>query len=136
MNPLRSTDFRRAGYWANWRHPSRVFEVSDHQVWMRDPSNACRLGVDAKVIDGFRDYPYNHGDEQARAVFLRFVMQNAPVMRIRGHGDHITFEFHASTDADAERAYRCVRWFYRRAGVGPFMGHRIVNLRCLPGGQQ
>jgi hypothetical protein len=132
MNPLRNIDIRRAGLWINWRHPRRVFQVGDHQVWIRDPHNASRLGVDAEVMDRFKDYPYIHGDEQARAVFLRFVMQNAPVMRIRGHGDHITFEYHASTDADVERAYRCVRWFCRRAGVGKLMGLRIVNPHGLP----
>jgi hypothetical protein len=136
MNPLRNIDIRRAGLWANWRHPSRVFEVGDHQTWVRDPANACRLGVAAEVMDRFTDFPYVHGDEQARAVFLRLVMANAPVMRIRGHGDHITFEYHASTDADVERAGRCIRRFCRQAGVGEYMGQRIVNLCCLPGGQQ
>jgi hypothetical protein len=134
VNPLRSIDIRRAGLWINWRHPSRVFQVGDHQVWIRDPSNASRLGVSERVMDRFGDYPYEHGDEQARAVFLRFVMQNAPVVRIRGHGDHITFEYHADTQADVERAGRCVRRFCHQAGVGEYMGLKIVNLCCLPGG--
>jgi hypothetical protein len=65
----------------------------------------------------------NFEPREDRDKFLLFLMQNAPVMRIRGHGTYAAFEYSSSSktapmDAVAE-------WGRREAG--PFTGLDITN---------
>ena len=129
MISVQNTDFRHAGYWLNWRHPERAFVIDDHQRWMRRPGNPERLGVRGNVVARFADYPYIADDENERARFLRFVMETAPVMRIRGHGDFITFEYWAATPAAVAKARRAIARFCQTVGVGKLMNRVVVNFK-------
>ena len=110
----------KEGFWLNYR-TGRTFLIHEHEIWLREPGNARKLGVPKEVIaealERFRPF-YD------RVPLLLFVMERAPVMRIRGHGHYVTFEYHARADDDATLA---VRHFAGRM-LGPMRGLHIVNL--------
>ena len=56
---------------------------------------------------------------------LLFVMTRASLMRVRGHGPTITFEYNSVDDREPMRAIR--QWGARHAG--PELHFHIVNLR-------
>lgn len=107
------------GYWINYRTGNQV-EVGEHEDWLRNPANARTLGIPETVIATFSQFqPVADRDK-----FLRYVMQNAPIMRVRGHGQEISFEYHSSSskaplEAVSEVAQRV---------AGPFTGIYIANL--------
>ena len=108
----------REGYWVNYQN-GRKFPVDEHEVWIRVPGNAKKLGVPPNVIAKFGDFkPVTDRDK-----FLLFVLKNAPVMRVRGHGVMIAFEY-ASHDRQA--AIEAV-WMLAKEDAGPFSEIYIVN---------
>jgi hypothetical protein len=77
--------------------------------------------VPAKVIRQFGRFR----PEADRERFLVFVMRHSPVMRVRGHGSFVTFEYWARTDGKAVK--QAVRRFAKRF-LGPMTGLNVVNL--------
>lgn len=109
----------KEGYWINYR-TGRTFEIHEHEQWIRAEGNAQRLGVPSRVIACFRDFkPTTDRDK-----FLLHVMKCAPVMRVRGHGDSVTFEFWARLKVKPLDAIRL--WIEKNAG--PWTLLNIVNL--------
>ena len=110
----------KEGFWLNYR-TGRLFQVHEHEIWLREAGNARTLGVPRAVmveaLQRFRPF-YD------RVPFLLYIMERAPVMRVRGHGHYVTFEHHALTDDDANRA---VRRFAKKM-LGPMTGLRVMNL--------
>ena len=90
-------------------------------MWLREPGNARRLGVPKEVIAEALERFNPFVDRNA---FLMYVMARAPVMRIRGHGHYVTFEYHVITDDDASRA---IKKFAAKM-LGPLTGLNVVNL--------
>jgi hypothetical protein len=80
----------KEGYWLNYNN-GKEFEIDEHEQWIRTPGNAKKLGVPANVIAMFGKFkPAIDRDK-----FLLFVMKNAPVIRARGHGSVISFEYNS-----------------------------------------
>jgi len=92
----------------------------DHERWLREPGNARELGVPAKVIRQFGRFR----PQQDRERFLMFVMQQSPLMRVRGHGSFVTFEYCARKD---DMAMRAISRFAKRF-LGPQTELNVVNL--------
>jgi len=93
----------KEGFWINYQTGER-FEVFDHENWLRDERNATRLGVPPEIVTRFGDFtPAND-----RVRFLTFVLSNAPVLRVRGHGVDITFEFAAADTAAESKALEAI----------------------------
>ena len=116
---LPGTDHMKEGYWMN-HETGQVIEIDEHELWLRRDGNAERLGVPVEVIARFGDFvPRTERDR-----FLTAVMSRAPVMRIRGHGEYITFEFALS---DPNPALESIRRFCDGI-AGPTMWLRIGNL--------
>jgi hypothetical protein len=110
----------REGYWINYR-VGRVDLIDEHQLWVRRPGHAARLGIPQEAVAEFTRFdPATDRDE-----FLRFLMGRAPVMRVRGHGASVTFEFistcgwQAPLDAIAS---------FLADKAGPRLGLNIVDL--------
>ena len=77
------------GYWINYENDDKVFEVREHELWLREAGNAKKLGVPPNVIKSFSKFiPVKDRDK-----FLLYVMNNAPIMRVRGHGSFVSFEY-------------------------------------------
>jgi hypothetical protein len=109
----------KEGYWINYR-TGKVFKIHEHEQWIRDAANARKLGLSRQVIDGFCDFK----PAVDRSRFLLFLMTKCPIMRVRGHGDDVTFEFRARSMARPMAAIR--QWAGRNAG--PMTLLNIVNL--------
>jgi len=108
----------REGYWINYQ-TAKQFPIDEHERWLRKKGNAKKLGVPQRVIDGFGEFePVKDRDK-----FLLFVMQHAPVMRVRGHGNYATFEYASRR----ERAPMEAIWLWGMENAGPRTGMYIVN---------
>ena len=110
----------KEGFWLNYA-TAREFEIDEHELWLRRSGNAQLLGIPAEVAARFSDFaPVLHRDR-----FLTFVISRAPVVRVRGHGVSVSFEF-ATTD-ELEFALRAILRFCDR-NAGPRTWVRISNL--------
>lgn len=108
----------REGYWINYSN-GKVFLIDEHEQWLRSPGNAKKLGVPQSVIAMFKKFkPVIDRDK-----FLLFVMQHAPVMRARGHGSHISFEYASHTRQEPLDAIL----MFGRKNLGPLSNLYIVN---------
>ncbi|MDD4869840.1 MAG: hypothetical protein PHR77_04710 [Kiritimatiellae bacterium] len=93
---------------------------NDHARWIAEAPNAEKLGV---VIAKTKFHPINNRDE-----FLLHILRLAPVMRIRGHGLYVTFEFDSKT---MKQPYRAINQFSIKYLVPVRMLH-IVNWAFRP----
>ena len=108
----------KEGWWINYR-TGKSFEINEHERWLRELGNAGKLGVPSSVVAMFGKFI----SEKDRDKFLLFVMQNAPVMRVRGHGSYASFEY-SSRERQAPME-AVAEWGGRNAG--PFTSLNIVN---------
>jgi hypothetical protein len=110
----------REGYWINYR-VGRVELIDEHQLWVRRPGHAARLGIPQEAVAEFTRFdPATDRDE-----FLRFLMGRAPVMRVRGHGASVTFEFISTCGWQAP--LEAIASFLADK-AGPRLGLNIVDL--------
>lgn len=108
----------REGYWINYA-TSKTFDINEHEMWLRVPGNAKKLGLPREVIGMFRNFkPVVDRDK-----FLMFVMKHAPVMRVRGHGTTVAFEYNSTSRRDPMDAI----WIFGKENLGPFSTLYIVN---------
>ena len=110
----------KSGFWGNYR-TGELFLIDEHELWIRRPPNAIRLGIPVGIVTCFGEF----AEREDRERFLRFLFANAPVMRFRGHGSSVCCEF--SSD-DWERPLTLVET-WGRCHAGPFLFFRIVNFR-------
>jgi hypothetical protein len=87
------------GAWINY-DSGKIFDVPEHETFIRDPKNADKMGVPKEVQKNFAKFK----PVKDREKFLIYVMQHAPLMRMRGHGVDITFEFFNRRSKDAIEA--------------------------------
>jgi hypothetical protein len=83
------------GAWINYE-TGKIFDITDHELWIREGKNADRLGVPKSVQKNFLKY----SPMEDRIKFLLYLMKNAPLMRMRGHGSDITFEYYNRSSKD------------------------------------
>lgn len=108
----------KEGYWINYKTDKTV-TIHEHERWLRSKGNAKKLGVPPRVISMFSNFK----PEKDRDKFLMFVMKNAPVMRVRGHGNYVSFEYNSRARKDPMDAI----WMWGQKNAGPFTGLYIVN---------
>ena len=107
------------GFWGNYKK-GVYFEIDEHETWIRKSGNAALLGVPEKIISRF-------GEFANRDALLPFLYRNAPVMRWRGHGAGITFEFNAENWTSPLALIK--KWGENYAG--PFLYFKMVNFRTM-----
>ena len=108
------------GFWINY-DKSKVFPVSEHEVWIRNPKNAKKLGLSCSLTDEFDKFK----EYKDRDKFLTYIMSKAPIMRVRGHGTYWTFEFNTGkTDDVLFEIYK-----FCKDIAGDYTGLYIVNLK-------
>jgi len=91
----------REGAWINYeRSPTLIFEVPDHELWIREPKNADKAGVPANIQKNFGKFRVR----EDRETFLVYIMQHSPLIRMRGHGADITFEYFSRRNKDPMEA--------------------------------
>lgn len=86
------------GFWINYaKYPPLVVEVPDHELWVKSGANYRKIGIPEKVADKM----FRFTTRTERAETLVFLLKHVPLIRARGHGADITFEFYARNPADA-----------------------------------
>ena len=108
----------KEGYWINYR-TGKEFPIDEHERWLRKPGNAKKLGLPDRVADAISGFE----PVKDREKMILFVMQHAPVMRARGHGNYVTFEFASRRRQDPMDAI----WMWGLSNAGDYTGLYIVN---------
>ena len=108
------------GWWINTRS-GKDFLIDEHERWIRRPGNAKKLGVPNNIQKDFSKFePVKDRNE-----FLLHIMRRSPVMRVRGHGNYVTFEYASRSRRDAIDSI----WMWGlNNSAGPFTAIYIVNL--------
>ena len=115
------------GWWVNYetgRYVALKCRGLDHEGIIRNPENQQWLGLSLSVIHNI----YRFKPVQDRDSLLLHIMKATPLMRIRGHGAYVTFEFSSDEEYQPLEAIR--RWVKKNAG--PMTVLNIVN---FSGGQ-
>jgi hypothetical protein len=105
----------KEGYWINY-NTNKMVEMPEHEIWIRNPKNAKSFGVP----DNVHKMASQISD---REKYLLFLMQHAPIMRVRGHGTNVAFQFATHNRQDAMDAI--LMWGKKNAG--PFTWMSIDN---------
>jgi len=106
------------GYWGNYM-TGEIFLIDEHEMWIRRGNNASKLGIPQAVQRRFKEFMV----KEDRDRLLSFIFAHAPVMRFRGHGSYVTFEFNC---ADWAKPLELV-CIWSEANAGPLLGLLIVN---------
>ena len=109
----------KEGYWINYK-TKKVFEINEHELWIRNINNATKISLSEKTIDSFDKFKSG----KDRDSFLIYVMRENPVMRVRGHGASITFEFNSKVLDDALQA---IGKFCKDENIGDYMMLNVFN---------
>ena len=109
----------KEGFWGNYE-TGEWFRIDEHERWLRTPGNAERLGVPEETAAAFAKY-------QTRDELLPFVYRHAPVMRWRGHGSSVTFEFDS---AEWGRPLELIH-NWGRSFAGDHLHFHMVNFRTM-----
>ncbi len=112
----------KSGYWGNYE-TGRIFLIDEHELYIRRPEKARELGIPEELIVRFSEFRLR----QDRYEFIKFLLRAAPVMRIRGHGEYVTFEFDFREWAPPLKLIHAWCW----ENAGPFSGLNIVNLHSM-----
>lgn len=106
------------GYWGNYE-TGEYFQIDEHEMWIRRENNADKLGIPQAVQRKFKNYAM----KEDRDNLLSFIFAHSPVMRFRGHGSYVTFEFNS---ADWVKPLELIRkWCEANAGFQ--LGLNIFN---------
>jgi len=106
------------GYWGNYK-TGNLFLIYEHEMWIRRGNNADKLGIPQAIQNKFKDFIMI----EDRNRFLSYIIANAPIMRIRGHGSYVTFEFNC---ADWTKPIELIRK-WGKTNAGSLLGLNIVN---------
>ena len=107
------------GYRGNYQ-TGEWFEIDEHEQWIRRGNNALKLGVPPEAaarVPEFAD----------RKTLLGHLFAAAPVMRWRGHGSSVTFEFNSASWNEPLNLIK--NWCGIFAGDYLFL--RMVNFRNM-----
>lgn len=77
----------KSGFWGNYR-TGEIFQIDEHEHWVRRGGNAIRLGVPVEAAACFGEFV----ERKDRESFLCFLFDRAPVVRFRGHGSLVCCE--------------------------------------------
>ena len=106
----------KEGFWLNYR-TWKIVEVYEHERWLKEKAaNPKSIGVPENVMAIASKI-------KNREKFLIFVMQHAPVMRIRGYGTSVSLDFHTRNRQEVMDAI--LMWGKKYAG--PFTWLNMSN---------
>ena len=94
-------------------------KIDEHETWLRRGTNAESIDVQDYTREKFSDYTVGEDRDE----FMRMVLKEAPIIRMRGHKVSFTFEFDSSKINDA---LWTILEFMNYFG-GSFTGMYIVN---------
>ena len=77
------------GFWLNY-NTGKEFRIDEHERWIRRWINAKKIGISETI---YKQYIDKFEPVEDRDKMLLWIMNIAPLMRVRGHGTTVTFEF-------------------------------------------
>ena len=110
------------GYWLNYKS-GKVVQIYEHERDIRHPAIARQLGVPAKVFSRFAQFAI--GVDRCR--FLRWLMARVPLVRVRQHRLHDSYEASFSGRSRKEVYAAIVKFTERQTPPDRFLN--IANLR-------
>ena len=108
------------GAWIN-AHTGAWRWITEHASWIQNPENAQSLGMPGTVHAQLAAIPRDFNGP-GRKQILRVAM-NAGFIRVRGHGESVTFEFTLPTSMAIRAALP-----FMALNFGPLMGCVFTNL--------
>ncbi len=113
-----------AGFWINAR-TDKYCRIDEHALWITNPVNAEKLHLSHEVIAAIKNLNW----QTDRLEILLRVMEDGCI-RVRDHGDYITFEFTMPTE---EAIVSIGRFLDETELAGPLSELRITNLKAKSG---
>ena len=110
------------GYWLNVA-TGKYIEVPDHAEWIEDPKNARRIGLSPRISKSI--VGLNPLNPKGRVEILLRAMKGG-LIRVRSHGNFITFEFTTNT---GDALWAAERFLAKTGLAGPFSTLLFNNLR-------
>jgi len=108
------------GYWLNAKN-GKYKKVFEHADFLKDPKNAKKVGLSPRFVKQIKDMDW----QKDRPEILILAM-NEGLVRIRGHGSLIAFEF----TYDTRKTLHAVEDFLDKVFLaGPMSTLRFNNLR-------
>lgn len=102
------------GYFINFKI-FRVVKIEEHEMYLRS-ENLSGLGIKPGILKRFDEF-------NSRIPLLLFVLQNSSLIRVRGYGDSITFEYSSRLIKSPIEAIKKFCKIY----AGTFSKLKIVN---------
>lgn len=112
----------RDGSWINYETRAYLGLLCpglEHEIVIRNPEHQVWLGVPESVAKEFQRFRV----KRDRVKFLHFIMQNVPLMRIRGYGIRVAFNYWSDADS---KPYAMITKWYKRWG-GPSLLLDVTN---------
>lgn len=107
------------GYWVN--RSGKFKPIDEHAQWILNPKNAKSLGLGSDFIKQVKDLNYSTDREK-----ILLTAMHEDLIRVRGHGNFITFEF----TMDTKNALKAIETFLEREYLaGPNSTLMFNNLR-------
>ena len=106
------------GYWINYR-TGKAVPIHEHETDIRNPAIWKKLGFSVKDMELFKPFKFVKDREK----FLLWLIQKYPLMRVRGHGTSVTFDFNnRSRQGPIDAIYD-----FGENNLGPFSRMSINN---------
>lgn len=105
------------GYWINYKK-KEIYRIDEHQRWITRAGNAKMVGIDDKF--------YDKSLEMDRETLILSVLAKYPMMRVRGHGEYVTFEFNSE---DIDLVSDIIFQFCEREEIGEGVIINIFNFK-------
>lgn len=80
----------REGAWIN-AADGRFAYIDEHSNWAKRPGNLVSIGLAESAWEAIRHIPNDYGGDSRKSIVLAVMAVGG--IRMRGHGDFITFEF-------------------------------------------
>ncbi len=109
----------KEGWWLSAK-TGRYYEIYEHAHWISEPANSKKVGLSASAIN--RIVRMNPQVDRVR--ILKIAM-NEGLVRVRGHGVSVSFEFTVPTAL----ALKAIVRFGRKVGIGELTHIYFANLR-------
>lgn len=107
------------GYWVN--RSGKFKQIDEHAQWILNPKNAKSLGLGKDFIDEVKDLVHSTDREK-----ILLTAMHEDLIRVRGHGSFITFEF----TMDTRNALKAIETFLEKEYLaGPNSTLMFNNLR-------
>ena len=107
------------GFWLNGRL-NKFQEVNEHAMWIADSKNAKKIGLPSNLFEKIKEL----NPSTDRVEILTTAMSGG-LIRVRGHGGSVTFEFSMKTTDALWAIYA----FLKKIGVGEYTQVYVANVR-------